>query len=202
MTYQDRHQIVIDFLKKTGGLPFKAFNLVEDLYKDKKRINGRPFLDHFIEALRIAMISNVLSDKRSRIRIIVAILLHDTVEDGLIKIRTIKDLFSAKFASDSRRLSKHGKSIEKYIKDLLKDFVLVVAKICDRIANLLDASFFSHERWEEYLKETREEYVPMIEKAIKKFPQKRSILLCLRGELLMRLEQNEKLLKLSRLEKK
>jgi len=191
--YIDPHFIIIDFIEKLGGESLEAFELATLIYKGVKRLSKRPALDHFIEAFRVAAICRVL-DHPEQVRIIVGIFCHDMPEEKRANLAFLAWKFSALYASDAGRLSKLGKTIDEYIADLLTEYVLTVIKLCDRAANLLDVDAFSTKKLEEYLNETREKYLPMIEKALGLYPEYKNVLLALRWEILQRLKANESIL--------
>ena len=192
--YQDRHFMMVDYVMDLKGRPLRAFNFTAEVYKGKNRLSGRPVQDHFLEALRVGTMCGGMRHKQKR-RIIVGIFLHDVYEDEYATAKEISSKFSRQAAIDSMALSKKGKKIDDYIRELLTDYVWTVIKLFDRIANLLDANAFPDKKYEDYLKETRVYFVPMIESAIRKYPKYRNILIYLRGELLARLEENERILK-------
>lgn len=198
--YQDRHYIVINFLSRLGGQPLEVFRLISAIYEGRERLSGRPALDHLIETLLVAITSGAL-DHPEEIRMINAILTHDTPEEYLATLAWLASKISPLNASDSERLSKNGKKIWEYIADLLEEYVLTIVKLCDRIANLFDAEAFVTPKLEGYLQETRDYFLPMIDEALKRYPQYWDVLLSLKGEMERRLKYNEDVLLIRYLQK-
>lgn len=194
----DRHHVIIDFLEKQGGLSLKALRLAQILYFGEFRKSKRPFISHYLETVRVATMCGSLRSGLTDEEIVemaVDLLTHDIFEDGKETLENLAKMFSVVIAQDQETLSKKGKSREEYYAALLKKYILVIVKACDRIANLWDLDAFPLEKQKDYLRETKEYVGPMIDKAIVIYPEHTMVLKYLRGELEEKISNNENRIK-------
>lgn len=98
---------------------------------------------------------------------IIALLLHDTIEDSGLSYEEIRQEFSKYTADKVMWLSKkiNGKVIvteEEYYENIDNDQKLATLKWLDRLANLFSLNFATPERKTNYLKESKEYILPIV----------------------------------------
>ena len=76
----------------------------------------------------------------------------------------------------SKNIGDETKDLNTYLANCLNDEVVSVVKLADRINNVSTmVGVFKPERLARYIKETREEYIPLIKVARRKFPAQEPI---------------------------
>lgn len=104
-----------------------------------------------------------------------AAFLHDTVEDKNVSVQEIEALFGAEVAYTVDLLSKEVLGVKKdltlYLPNVFKDENASVVKLGDRNDNISTmVGVFKPERLLRYFNETKDEYLPRIKEARRRFP--------------------------------
>ncbi len=145
----------------------KAFLLAEKAHGPQMRKSGEPYIVHPVEVVRILLEMNL--DLPS----LVAGLLHDTVEDTVLKLEDIEKEFGSEVAflvdgvtklSKLSFHSKHEAQAENFRKMILamgKDIRVILIKLADRLHNMRTLNFMKPEKQIEVAEETSEIYSPL-----------------------------------------
>lgn len=145
----------------------KAFDIASRSHGTQLRKSGEPYIVHPVEVVRILLEMNV--DLPS----LVAGLLHDTVEDTVLKLEDIQKDFGPEvtFLVDGvTKLSKlsfhsrHTAQAENFRKMILamgKDIRVILIKLADRLHNMRTLEHMSPEKQIEIAEETIEIYAPL-----------------------------------------
>jgi guanosine-3',5'-bis(diphosphate) 3'-pyrophosphohydrolase len=160
-----------DVKKEHPHFPLKpiqrAYELANDAHGPQLRKSGEPYIVHPIEVVRILLKMNV--DLPS----IVAGLLHDTVEDTLIKLDQIEKDFGKDVAflvdgvtklSKLSFRSKQAAQAENFRKMMIamsRDVRVILIKLADRLHNMRTLQFMAQEKQLLIAKETEEVYAPL-----------------------------------------
>lgn len=150
----------------------KAYDDAEEAFSDKKRESGDRYFEH-LRAVAIIVLDYL------RVKdyvIIIAVLLHDIVEDipswTIEKVRAefgdkvalLLDYSSKPSAKDYPSREERLRVYHKRFENAPRDFFLI--KLPDRLHNLLTMWPFSPERRAEKIEETKRHYLPFAEKHI------------------------------------
>ncbi len=149
----------------------KAFNFAQKVHEGQKRLSGEDFIEH---PLSVALI---LADWRLDTGSIVAGLLHDTVEDGGIKIENLVKEFGKEIAdlvSGVTKISEiklRGTSQDVFVENIRRmivvmahDLRVVLVKLADRYHNLQSLFVLPKEKQKRIAQETLEIYAPLSER--------------------------------------
>lgn len=84
-----------------------------------------------------------LVKREDRVRFMILLYCHDIVEDGRITFNELRKVIGDKFSMDvikisvdPRGITKEDRLSDSYYEEVSGDFVVGLAKLCDRIANL------------------------------------------------------------------
>ncbi|MFA6528352.1 MAG: RelA/SpoT family protein [Candidatus Gracilibacteria bacterium] len=145
-----------------------AYSFAEKAHKGALRKSGEPYIIHPIETAKI------LIDMKADQQMIVAALLHDTVEDTGVTVSDIKKNFGSEVALLVDGLTKISSvryslqstrgqidSLRKIFLRMSKDLRVILIKLADRLHNMRTLQFVSQEKRKRIAKETVEIYVPM-----------------------------------------
>jgi GTP pyrophosphokinase len=145
----------------------KAFFLAQDAHGDQCRSSGEPYIAHPVAVAHI--LTNLNLDPPS----IVAGLLHDVVEDTLVRVDDIRARFGADIGAIVDGLTKfkaiEGRSKEdvqassyrKMFIAMADDPRVMLIKLADRLHNMRTLQFTPVEKQQRIAKETLEIYAPL-----------------------------------------
>ena len=148
----------------------KAFEFSKKAHKDQIRASGEPYYYHPLE---VAMI---LADMHLDEDSIITALLHDTVEDTVIKLEDIQINFGndvAKFVDGVTKLAKikfqpdnirEGENFRKLLLAMSRDIRVLIVKLADRLHNMRTLNFLSEKKAVRIALETMEIYAPLSER--------------------------------------
>src|SRR5439155_3109527 len=137
------------------------------LHKGQVRMNGEPYLTHPLE------VANILAEIRLDAVTVTAGLLHDALEDTLMKPEELKKQFGDEVyqlvagvtkISQVQFTSSHQKQAENFRKMLLAmsgDIRVLLVKLADRLHNMRTLEYLSPDRRERISLETLEIYGPL-----------------------------------------
>lgn len=143
---------------------FEAYDLAKSIHQDQKRKTGGPYIIHPIKVAQIALNYGADDD------IIIACLLHDTVEDhpDKIEFKEIEEKFGPKVKHLVEGVTKEEnsqKTIEKVKIFAEKDPRVALVKLADRIHNTLTLpEGKEHEGIKVRYKQTNPQYIEIGEK--------------------------------------
>lgn len=146
----------------------KAYGIANDAHKDQKRKSGEPYIIH---PLSVAIVLAELElDKET----IVAGILHDVVEDTILTLEEITDLFGAEVAllvdgvtkltqlSYSKdKIEIQAENLRKMFLAMAKDIRVILIKLADRLHNMRTLEFQSAIKQKEKARETMDIYAPI-----------------------------------------
>src|SRR6478736_2560924 len=136
-------------------------------HKGQVRASGEPYLTHPLE------VSNILAEMRMDAATVSVGLLHDVVEDTLVSLEDVEQLFGPEVShivdgvtkiSQIHFTSKEEKQAENFRKMLLAmtdDIRVIMVKFADRLHNMRTLKFLSAERREAIARETMDIYAPL-----------------------------------------
>ena len=149
----------------------KAYRFAAQIHRGQKRLSGDSFISHPLA------VAQALAEWSLDSASIVAGLLHDTIEDGGAKPRTIEKKFGeyivilvdgvTKIGEIKLRGSKEEKFVEnlrKMIVVMAKDLRVVLIKLADRYHNMQTLSSLPLEKQKRIARETLEIYAPLAER--------------------------------------
>ena len=161
-----------DLLRRDRQLIERAFNIADRAHAGQRRASGEPYVTH---CLQVAMI---LADLRMPPPVIIAGLLHDTVEDTELTLDEIRREFGDEVAllvdgvtklAQLPRVSKDGNQpIDRHVESLRKTFMamsedvrVVLIKLAGRLHNMRTLGYKQPEKQKRIARETLEIFAPL-----------------------------------------
>ena len=146
----------------------KAYQIARDAHKDQKRKSGEPYIIH---PLCVAIIlADLELDKES----IVAGILHDVVEDTVMTLDEITEVFGPEVALLVDGVTKltqlswsmdkveiQAENLRKMFLAMAKDIRVILIKLADRLHNMRTLEFMKPEKQKEKARETMDIYAPI-----------------------------------------
>jgi len=146
----------------------KAYQIARDAHKDQKRKSGEPYIIH---PLCVAIIlADLELDKES----IVAGILHDVVEDTVMTLEEITEIFGPEVALLVDGVTKltqlswsmdkveiQAENLRKMFLAMAKDIRVILIKLADRLHNMRTLEFMRPEKQKEKARETMDIYAPI-----------------------------------------
>jgi len=141
---------------------FSAFE-----HKGQVRHSGEPYLVHPIE------VAAILADMKLDVVAVAAGLLHDVVEDTLVSIERIRELFGEEIAHVVEGVTKLGaipfssseqrqaENFRKMLLAMVDDIRVILVKLADRLHNMRTLHHLPEERRLKIAQETRDIYAPI-----------------------------------------
>ncbi len=145
----------------------KAYIFSAKAHEGQKRSSGEPFMSH---PLCVALI---LAEMRLDSATVITGLLHDTVEDTLVTIKAIKDVFGdqvAKLVDGVTKLSKikfssrearQAENFRKMFMAMAEDIRVILVKLADRLHNMRTIHYLPENKRIRIATETMEVYAPI-----------------------------------------
>jgi guanosine-3',5'-bis(diphosphate) 3'-pyrophosphohydrolase len=136
-------------------------------HKGQVRASGEPYLTHPLE------VSNILAEMKMDATTVSVGLLHDVVEDTLVSLEDVEQIFGSDVAhivdgvtkiSQIQFTSKEEKQAENFRKMLLAmtdDIRVIMVKFADRLHNMRTLQYLPAERREAIARETMDIYAPL-----------------------------------------
>ena len=146
----------------------RAYQIARDAHKDQKRKSGEPYIIH---PLCVAIIlADLELDKES----IVAGILHDVVEDTVMTLDEITEVFGPEVALLVDGVTKltqlswsmdkveiQAENLRKMFLAMAKDIRVILIKLADRLHNMRTLEFMKPEKQKEKARETMDIYAPI-----------------------------------------
>ena len=145
----------------------KAYRMAAAAHKGQLRQSGEPYIVHPLH------VTHILADMQMDMVCLETGLLHDTVEDTIVKLEDIKREFGdevARVVDGVTKLSKlhlysredrQAESVRKMLLAMVTDIRVVLVKLADRLHNMRTLGSLSRERQERIAQETLEIYAPI-----------------------------------------
>lgn len=152
------HKVADRFSPEQASRILKALRLAEDIHFGQTRASGEDFLIHPL------CVAETLLDWGVSSELIIAALLHDTVEDGTLTISKIQKLFGVEVATYVFALTKHffhQGVTENSISFLKESPNILIIKLADRLHNMRTLSSMSKVSQKKNSLETLAVYVPV-----------------------------------------
>ncbi len=146
----------------------KAYDIAYEAHKDQKRKSGEPYIIHPVSVAII--LAELELDKES----IVAGILHDTVEDTILTLDEITDMFGAEVAllvdgvtkltqlsGSIDKVEVQAENLRKMFLAMAKDIRVILIKLSDRLHNLRTLEYQTPTKQYEKARETMDIYAPI-----------------------------------------
>ncbi len=150
----------------------RAYTVADKAHAGQFRASGEPYVQHCLA------VAQILAELRMPAPVIMAGLLHDTVEDTALKLSDIDRDFGPEVArlvdgvtklAQLPRVSKDGNQpIDRNVESLRKTFLamnedirVVLVKLADRLHNMRTLSFKPREKQQRIARETLEIFAPL-----------------------------------------
>ncbi|MDB4940261.1 MAG: relA 1 [Candidatus Doudnabacteria bacterium] len=186
------------FLKRLEGLPIEVINTIDfayDLGKEAHRPHERDTGERYFEHLRAVALILIDECKIKDPDLIIACLLHDSVEDSAmfgnatqayskwkeVAEFRLRKVFNSQVADivitltkpkvDGQELKTKAEAHHFYIENLSNaPAKTILAKMADRLHNLRSLAGTTPEKQRRIVAETREIYFPLFQKALAEYP--------------------------------
>ncbi|WP_408832655.1 RelA/SpoT family protein [Acidocella sp.] len=149
----------------------QAYALAAEAHAGQKRDNGEPYITHPLA------VAGILAGYKLDSASIITALLHDTVEDTLVTLETVRQCFGAEVAglvdgvTKLTRLelqsdrTKQAENFRKLVLAMSRDIRVLIVKLADRLHNMrtLAAISAAHRRLR-IARETMDIYAPLAER--------------------------------------
>ena len=144
----------------------RAYEYSEEVHSGQKRKSGHDYVTHPIA------VADIIADMRLDVPSVVTGLLHDTVEDTLVTVDRIGELFGSEVAElvdgvtkisaleEESRASAEAKSVRKMLLASAKDIRVLLVKLADRVHNLRTIKHLAPETQRRICRQTLDLYVP------------------------------------------
>ncbi len=144
-----------------------AYELADEAHAGQRRASGEPFINHAVEVATI--VAELQLDTAS----VISALVHDVVEDTVVSIHGIREIFGDEVGAIVDGVTKIGKvrfrssterQVENYRKLLLsmaQDARVILVKLADRLHNMRTLEHLRPGKQRPIARETREIYAPL-----------------------------------------
>lgn len=162
-----KYIILYNTKKEDLELVKKAYDIASILHGDQKRESGEPYMIHPLE------VAIILAQIQADTSTIVAALLHDSLEDTILKKSDLTYIFGERIASLVDGVTKIDKvnfsskeeaeatNTRKLLQGMMKDVRILYIKLADRLHNMRTLKFKRREKQKENAKETLDLFVPL-----------------------------------------
>ncbi len=145
----------------------EAYRFANEAHGGQYRFSGEPYIIHPLEVAKM-MIEMGFDDE-----VVIASLLHDTVEDTGVSLGEIKKRFGGKVAelvdgvtkiskirSENAKLTQ-AENIRKVLFSMIKDIRVILIKLADKLHNMRTLEYLDKEKRVRIARETLEIYAPL-----------------------------------------
>ncbi|MEI7647836.1 MAG: bifunctional (p)ppGpp synthetase/guanosine-3',5'-bis(diphosphate) 3'-pyrophosphohydrolase, partial [Actinomycetes bacterium] len=142
-----------------------AFDIAEVSHRGQLRKSGEAYITHPVE------VTEILADLGMPLPVLVAALLHDTVEDTSYSLAELRETFGdevAELVDGVTKLDKlkygnaaQAETVRKMVVAMARDIRVLVIKLADRLHNMRTLSVLNPDRQEAKAQETLEIYAPL-----------------------------------------
>ncbi len=142
-----------------------AFEIAEGSHRGQTRKSGEPYITHPVQ------VAEILADLGMPVPVLVAALLHDTVEDTDYSLEELRQTFGDEVAElvdgvtklDKLRYGKaaQAETVRKMVVAMARDIRVLVIKLADRLHNMRTLGVLPIDKQEAKAQETLEIYAPL-----------------------------------------
>ncbi len=144
-----------------------AYELAAEAHSDQRRASGEPYINHAVE------VATILAELQLDTGTVVSALVHDVVEDTVVSLQGIREVFGDEVAAIVDGVTKIGKvrfrssterQVENYRKLLLsmaQDARVILVKLADRLHNMRTLEYLPPGKQKPIARETRDIYAPL-----------------------------------------
>ena len=144
-----------------------AYELAAEAHSGQRRASGEPYINHAVE------VATILAELQLDTGTVVSALVHDVVEDTVVSLQGIREIFGDEVGAIVDGVTKIGKvrfrssterQVENYRKLLLsmaQDARVILVKLADRLHNMRTLEYLPPGKQRPIARETRDIYSPL-----------------------------------------
>jgi len=144
-----------------------AYELAAEAHSGQRRASGEPYINHAVE------VATILAELQLDTGTVVSALVHDVVEDTVVSLQGIREIFGDEVGAIVDGVTKIGKvrfrssterQVENYRKLLLsmaQDARVILVKLADRLHNMRTLEYLPPGKQKPIARETRDIYAPL-----------------------------------------
>ncbi len=144
-----------------------AYELAAEAHSGQRRASGEPYINHAVE------VATILAELQLDTGTVVSALVHDVVEDTVVSLQGIREIFGDEVGAIVDGVTKIGKvrfrssterQVENYRKLLLsmaQDARVILVKLADRLHNMRTLEYLPPGKQRPIARETRDIYAPL-----------------------------------------
>jgi len=145
----------------------RAYAFAVHAHRDQRRLSGEPYIIHPLH------VSKILFEMGFDAKVIIAALLHDTVEDTGTTLTSIKSEFGGEIADLVNGVTKisrirsenirqrQAENIRKMLFSMVNDIRVILIKLADKLHNMRTLDFMDRENAQRIARETLDIYAPL-----------------------------------------
>ncbi|MGQ9614807.1 MAG: RelA/SpoT family protein [Spirochaetota bacterium] len=145
----------------------RAFEFASEAHRNQRRLSGEPFIIHPLN------VTKILLDMGFDATVVIAGLLHDTVEDTGVTLRRIREEFGEEVAGLVDGVTKISKirsenikqrqaeNIRKMLLSMVNDVRIILIKLADKLHNMRTLEYLDRQKAQQVARETLEIYAPL-----------------------------------------
>jgi GTP pyrophosphokinase len=155
------------FTRAENALINRALDFAAYAHQDQQRLSGEPYITHPLH------VGRMLFEMGFDAEVIVAGLLHDTVEDTRISLEDIRREFGDEVAGLVDGVTKisriksenikqdQAENIRKMLLSMVHDIRIILIKLADKLHNMRTLEYLDRERAQRIARETLDIYAPL-----------------------------------------
>jgi GTP pyrophosphokinase len=145
----------------------RAFEFASEAHSNQRRLSGEPFIIHPLS------VTKILLDMGFDATVVIAGLLHDTVEDTGIPLSRIREEFGGDVADLVDGVTKisrirsenikqrQAENIRKMLLSMVNDVRIILIKLADKLHNMRTLEYLDRQKAQQVARETLEIYAPL-----------------------------------------
>ena len=153
--------------REDADLIEKAYRFALDAHGSQKRLSGEPFIIHPLN------VAKTLADMGFDAQVIIAGLLHDTVEDTGISLGVLREKFgpeTAELVNGVTKISRirsenikqrQAENIRKMLLSMVNDIRIILIKLADKLHNMRTLQYLDRRKAQRIARETIDIYAPL-----------------------------------------